>query len=444
MAKEKSKEVIGARVYVEFPHDSGQPVLAKVDTGADYSAVWASDISERDGVLHFTLFGKGSKFYSGKRHKTSQFSITQVKNSFGHLENRYKVAISVKIEGRRIRAEFNLADRSRNRYPVLIGKRTLSGRFLVDTQSSPSVADIGAQRVLMLNSIESDIVKEFAQSLTKSTPGLQCDYSTYDDLIIYLNGSEAKVIRNSTGDDLGLYDLVYFKTHYKRQEFAAALSEFFDSRATSYIDREISGHCSNTKITQYMRLWREGLPLPKTIMINRSIMDDQYDRFIDLLGLPFILKDPSADKGLRNYLVRTRRQYKEIARDTPLAQKYYVAQEYIENSGDLRIIVLNKKVELVIGRQAQGGSETHLNNTSTGGSAALVDLGELDSQMKNMAISAAIALNRQVAGVDLIQNDRTGEWYILEVNNSPQIASGAFIDSKIKVFGTFLRQFAKK
>lgn len=444
MIKEKSKEIVGSRVYVEFPHDSGQPVLAKVDTGADYSAIWASDISERDGVLSFTLFDKGSQFYSGKQHQASTFSITQIKNSFGQSESRYKIPISVRVGGRRIRAEFTLADRSRNRYPVLIGKRTLSGKFLVDTQASPSVAKSSEQRVLMLNSIDSKVIKKFAQSLTEETPGLQCDFSAYDDLIIFLDGSEARVIRSSTGKDLELYDLVYFKTHYQRQEFAAALSEFFDSRATAYIDREISEHCSNTKITQYMRLWRKGLPIPKTAMINRSIMDDQYDQFVDLLGLPFILKDPEADKGLRNYLVKSRKQYNEIIRDTPTEQKYYVAQEFVVNSGDLRVVVLGRKVELVIGRQAQEGSDTHLNNTSTGGTAAIISPESLGSEIRNMAVSAAAALNRQVAGVDLIQDESTKAWYILEVNNSPQLASGAFVDSKIKVFGTFLRQFAKK
>lgn len=439
-----NKDVIGARTTIEFVHDSTGFVPAKVDTGADFSSVWASEIKEHDGVLSFTLFAKGSKYYTGTIHRATMYRITQVKNSFGHVENRYKTTLSVRIAGRRIRAEFNLADRSRNRYPILIGKKTLSGKFLVDTKMVASAAQKEHKNVLILNSIDSDIVAKFASDLSSATPGLTCHYSTYDDLLIYLDNGTASIIRNSTGEKLEEYDLVYFKTHFQRQEFAASLSELFDAWGIQYIDKEIGHHPSNTKVTQYLRLSQLGLPVPKTIMINTSILADQFDRFVNFLGLPFILKDPEADKGLRNYLVKTEQQFNTIVKETELSQKYYVAQEFIPNEGDLRLVVLDKEVKLIIGRRASQGSETHLNNTSTGGSAELIPVLSYDSAVKVIAVQAALALDRQVAGVDLIQNTDTGKWYILEVNNSPQLASGAFMNEKIKVFGTFLRQYADK
>lgn len=440
-----SKDIIGARAHIAFPHDSDRSVLAKVDTGADFSSVWASEIEEKDGKLSFVLFAQGSQFYTGKRHYSESFSVTNVKNSFGHIESRYKVKLLVKIGKRRIKAEFNLADRSRNRYPVLIGKRTLTGKFLVDTRLAPSSDGVKKdQRVLIFNSYDSKRIEQFTEKLTEQTKNLICEYSTYDDLIIQL-GEESNIIRNSTGESLDPYDLFYFKTHAKRQEFAVALSDLFKARAYSFIDKEISHGISNSKITQYVKLWLKGLPLPKTIIVNQSIISSQYHRFVGYLGLPFILKDPEADKGLRNYLIESREQFEKIVTDQSVAdQKYYIAQEFIPNSGDLRLLVFHTKVGLIISRHLEDGNDSHLNNTSLGGVASLVDVDDCEVSVKNMAVHAALAMDRRVAGVDMIQHSKSGEWYILEVNNSPQLASGAFVDEKIKVFGAFLRQYAKK
>ena len=57
-----------------------------------------------------------------------------------------------------------------------------------------------------------------------------------------------------------------------------------------------------------------------------------------------------------------------------------------------------------------------------------------------MAVRAAIALDRQVAGVDLVQDSKSKKWYILEANNAPQIKSGAFVDQKTKVIANYFDQ----
>ena len=44
--------------------------------------------------------------------------------------------LPIKLAGYTIRASFGLSDRSTHNYPVLIGRRTLSGRFLVDVSQT--------------------------------------------------------------------------------------------------------------------------------------------------------------------------------------------------------------------------------------------------------------------------------------------------------------------
>jgi hypothetical protein len=126
------RQTIGIVELVSFGRRA-ENVPAKIDTGADSSAIWATNIRVgRDGVLRFSLFGEGSKYYNGKIFKRSDFDAASVKSSNGQSEIRYRTHLVVTIAGRKIRAKFNLSDRAHNTYKVLIGRRTISGKFVVD------------------------------------------------------------------------------------------------------------------------------------------------------------------------------------------------------------------------------------------------------------------------------------------------------------------------
>ncbi|WP_373497348.1 RimK/LysX family protein, partial [Aquiflexum sp.] len=61
-------------------------------------------------------------------------SQKKVKNSFGQAEVRYKVSTKVIMFGVEFEAEFTLTDRSKMRNPILLGRKILIGRFIVDVQ----------------------------------------------------------------------------------------------------------------------------------------------------------------------------------------------------------------------------------------------------------------------------------------------------------------------
>ena len=134
--EEQAKTIIGRNTAVEFVgHAVGVP--AKVDTGADSSAVWASNITmHRDGTLSFQLFGETSPYYTGETIYTKIYKAVLVRGGTGHQQIRYKTEFSIKIHGRTVRVYINLADRSTHKFPVLIGRRTLANKFLVDVSES--------------------------------------------------------------------------------------------------------------------------------------------------------------------------------------------------------------------------------------------------------------------------------------------------------------------
>ena len=126
------KKVIGRAEKVSFPELGAFDVPARIDTGAQTTALWATDIVATKGSLSFRLFAPGSSFYTGEIHHTKQFTEIVVGSSMGHVQVRYKVRVLIKLKGKKIRAQVTLADRAEQAYPVLVGRNVLRGKFIVD------------------------------------------------------------------------------------------------------------------------------------------------------------------------------------------------------------------------------------------------------------------------------------------------------------------------
>ncbi len=128
------KVVIGRSELLSFVDADAPRVPAKTDTGAYRSAVHASNISVVDGVLRFELLGGHPVCGTlSKQLETEDFTRVTVANSFGHEEQRYEVKLKVKLGPKIFHARFTLADRSKKIYPVLLGRKLLNHRFLVDS-----------------------------------------------------------------------------------------------------------------------------------------------------------------------------------------------------------------------------------------------------------------------------------------------------------------------
>ena len=127
------KVIIGRTAHIVIPSEGARSIRVKIDTGADRSSIWASNIAmSDDGELSFTLFAPESKFYSGTVYRTKNFEASRVRSAHGDLQVRFLTHLTIILGGKKIRGTFTLADRSKNRYPALIGCKILNKKFLVD------------------------------------------------------------------------------------------------------------------------------------------------------------------------------------------------------------------------------------------------------------------------------------------------------------------------
>ncbi|MCW3075506.1 MAG: ribosomal protein modification protein RimK [Bacteroidetes bacterium] len=126
--------LIGRREYVSFPLLGIYEIEAKIDTGAYTCAIHCEEIKLLEDIqtptLFFTISGGGPQ--PAQEFRFTEFSTKKIKNSFGEMEERYIISTILKIGKKNIRSTISLTNRGNMRYPVLIGRKPLKGKFLID------------------------------------------------------------------------------------------------------------------------------------------------------------------------------------------------------------------------------------------------------------------------------------------------------------------------
>jgi hypothetical protein len=129
---DSSMQILGRSDRVDFPKLGLKDIHAKIDTGAYTCSLHCSRAEVVDGKLEFVLLDEEHPEFTGMKFTFNKFTKREIKNSFGEAEMRYIIKTTIKIFDRRIRAEFSLSDREKLRFPVLLGRRILRNRFLID------------------------------------------------------------------------------------------------------------------------------------------------------------------------------------------------------------------------------------------------------------------------------------------------------------------------
>ncbi|HEX7368316.1 MAG TPA: ATP-grasp domain-containing protein [Candidatus Saccharimonadales bacterium] len=300
------------------------------------------------------------------------------------------------------------------------------------------------KRILIFSSAEEDYAvrlnDDFVAELNKRTSDeVHIEWHNYHDIRLVFGSDKLEAYIQSTDTPLSALQFVYFKSYFRYSEQAASVAAYLSSVHVPFVCSELTQYMPMTKLTQFTRLALDGAPIAPTIYLDRGIFAESYSYLTRELGSPFIFKSTDGSGGRENYLVHDKSELQGALRENPELQ--FVAQRFIANESDLRVLIVDRTIQLIIKRTRVDGS--HLNNTSQGGHADLLPLEQLSPEHQNLALHAAALMNREIAGVDLMFEVGTGQPYILEVNASPQIGSGAFTDEKLKIYSNYFENVLK-
>lgn len=127
---------IGRRDVLDLPDLDITDLDAKVDTGAYGCALHSHHVQvvEKDGqeVLEFKLLDPKHPAYEARTYYCPDFSEKKVRNSGGMVEHRFAIMTTLVLFGREYEVEMSLTNRKKMKYPILLGRKFLQGRFLVD------------------------------------------------------------------------------------------------------------------------------------------------------------------------------------------------------------------------------------------------------------------------------------------------------------------------
>ena len=135
-SEKKPKLLIGRREIVDFPELDLCGIDAKIDSGAWSCAIHCHHIHPVtiDGVekVHFNLLDPSHADYDEKEFVLPIYQLKTVRSSSGHSEDRYFIQTILRIFDENLTVILSLTDRSDMKYPVLIGRKLLQKRFVVD------------------------------------------------------------------------------------------------------------------------------------------------------------------------------------------------------------------------------------------------------------------------------------------------------------------------
>lgn len=129
---EGQKIIVGRREKVNFFALGLKNIDAKIDTGAYTSSIHCASIQEIDNKLYCKFIDTSEGVRQIRELVFDSYNIAVVKSSNGITELRYQIITTVQFGEKEYAIELTLTDRAEMKYPVLIGRKFLKKKFIVD------------------------------------------------------------------------------------------------------------------------------------------------------------------------------------------------------------------------------------------------------------------------------------------------------------------------
>lgn len=134
------KITIGRVDKVDFREFALFNIDVKIDSGAYTSSIHCSNIKEicvnGKNFIRFTLLDPEHPFYNNKEYNTTNYTSKLVKSSNGITQKRYLIQTKIFIFGTFYPIHLTLSERKDMIFPILLGRKFLNKRFVIDTSKT--------------------------------------------------------------------------------------------------------------------------------------------------------------------------------------------------------------------------------------------------------------------------------------------------------------------
>lgn len=281
-----------------------------------------------------------------------------------------------------------------------------------------------------------EYVDFFVSSATAIDESTVVRATLVDDLAISVGDGNFSIFDTLHGVDIAEYDVIFVRADQLRKYMGTivTVNEYAALHGIEVIN-DYRNARDSSKLLQAVQFEKLNIPVARTLLVTGGLLRNMPTDW----EFPCIMKATHGSHGNDNHLVRDVKEVEAIA--TEASDKLFVLQRFVPNDGDFRVLIIGDEV-MVIGRKAVDGS--HLNNTSQGGDAIVLPTDTLPEKVIADAKKIMHELRMTIAGVDVLMDKETGEYYFLEVNAQPQLMSGAAIPEKRLMMGKLLDSLHNK
>jgi len=276
-------------------------------------------------------------------------------------------------------------------------------------------------------------LQKFAQNLMAADTELVFDFAAVQSLVFAVNDDGSTHITLNGHELAEQYDVLLLRNTNLFIDYAQAVLLYAQKRNLQVINAATIEAPFYGKVSQGFLFAQHGIPTPALLSspsndtLLRSLQQSDF-------AFPMVIKHHLGIKGLHNYVAETT----DVATEILMTDKQgFVAQPLIANSGELRILTFGAHAPVIFKKTADD-SGTHLNNTSRGGQAEMVDPDSVDPLIMAAVHSIMTLMRRDITGIDVLLAD-DGQWYVLEANLTPALASGSFQTAKSQAFLAYLK-----
>ena len=172
---------------------------------------------------------------------------------------------------------------------------------------------------------------------------------------------------------------------------------------------------AGNKLFAHMKLKEANVATPKSML---AFSMDSALQALDKLGYPVVLKPTIGSWGRLIALLKDRESAESVIEDRehmfPLYQIYYLEEFVKRPPRDIRSIVVGDRIVGAIYRYSPEGRWK--TNMALGGKAELCPI---TKELEDICLRAARAVNGEVVGIDLMEDEREG-LLVHEVNNTTE------------------------
>lgn len=267
--------------------------------------------------------------------------------------------------------------------------------------------------LLLVNAGKMKFASDFLYQSKKQ--GLECvEIRTHTNSLIIAETSNVLYYDSNNVIDFSKIGYAFIRLKRVQKEnsyFVSLLCEILKDRKIPFNDKSNIEHTMcDEKITQMVRFALKGIPIPKTIIFSAESFSNNKKTIDANISYPCVLKT-NGSKGKAVWLIKDEVHLLQTILENP--HEVYMAQEYIENKYDVRVVISDKEI---IGAIERYSSDGFYNNVAKGGTTKIASLTNLE---KNLCLRASEISDLDFSGVDFVRTNSGIKFF--EVNKSPVI-----------------------